>query len=699
MGYGNGGVLQAKEWPDSCPNKINTLSPLCRTCSTRSNPPYFENSETCLFLNIMAPATIPEGELLPVMLYIHGGGNTIGTGAPYGNSSGLVKHGVLLVTINYRLGQLGFMEHKELSAEQGGVSGNYAVHDMISALQWTKENIKAFGGDATRVTIFGQSAGGTDIQYLLQTPLAANLFHAAIAHSGGGLSTLKTQESQETAIGDALWTKLGCTDLECARKAKWEDVIDSGVSATTAVSHPDGVFPVASFKAAIRAGTTVNRVPAIFGYDLVEPHLGNYFAGRDYSFYEKDYAPAASFASKLKSAIGGSPNETFVARVTAAYPLGPAPLNNNYEIVSNVKTDFAQGFNAWAWAQEWSAVAGARTFVYTGHAGQPGEEPGLAAFGAGHLVDLIPVMDDTWLIDGHEMTEDEKLTSACMSKMWTNFAATTDPTPNPSDWEWKLFDESGTKNWYTMEIGDAGKAESMFDRRAIAYELATELKQYDGPIFGDGGRNLPRGRPGATATVRGPSYASFDQVGWGFSAHGGFPVNPWASYQLNQSTVAYFVGNASGMDSVGEVEAEVKLGYLGIGWQLNNIPSHYSHLEAAEIAQAKVLRAARPDVRIGVLRNTEVATVFWDTAKKVMNDPATQHYWTQCPNATTGGTSPCVGTWASPAGNTPKYFFNFRCVVLASCSRWTTREVLLSHPALLAAPPTAFPLSTLLQRP
>ena len=94
-----------------------------------------------------------------------------------------------------------------------------------------------------------------------------------------------------------------------------------------------------------------------------------------------------------------------MARVTAAYPLGPAPLNNNYEIVSNVKTDFAQGFNAWAWAQEWSAVAGARTFVYTGHAGQPGEEPGLAAFGAGHLVDLIPVMDDTWLIDGHEMTQ------------------------------------------------------------------------------------------------------------------------------------------------------------------------------------------------------------------------------------------------------------------------------------------------------
>ena len=126
-------------------------------------------------------------------------------------------------------------------------------------------------------------------------------------------------------------------------------------------------------------------------------------------------------------------------------------------------------------------------------------------------------------------------------------------------------------------------------------------------------------------------------VGWGFAAGGGFPPLPasFRSWQLNRSTVGYFLGNASGMDSVAEVRAEVgKFGVVGIGWQLNNIPSKYSHLETFEIEEARKLKAMRPGV-------------------KVMDDPNTQDYWTQC------GGKPCAGVWASPAGNTPKYFFNF----------------------------------------
>ena len=145
-------------------------------------------------------------------------------------------------------------------------------------------------------------------------------------------------------------------------------------------------------------------------------------------------------------------------------------------------------------------------------------------------------------------------------------------------------------------------------------------------------------------------------VGWGFAAGGGFPPLPasFRSWQLNRSTVGYFLGNASGMDSVAEVRAEVgKFGVVGIGWQLNNIPSKYSHLETFEIEEARKLKAMRPGVKVMVLRNTEVASVFWDSAKKVMDDPNTQDYWTQC------GGKPCAGVWASPAGNTPKYFFNF----------------------------------------
>ena len=147
--------------------------------------------------------------------------------------------------------------------------------------------------------------------------------------------------------------------------------------------------------------------------------------------------------------------------------------------------------------------------------------------------------------------------------------------------------------------------------------------------------------------------------GWGFARQGGFPAMPpaWrgqqASGRLAESFGAYFVGNASGMDSPAELAREARLGYVGVGWQLNNIPSHDSHLETWELEEARRLKQLRPGVKVGVLRNTEVATVFWDSANKTMHDPATQGYWTQC------GGKPCVGTWGSPAGSTPKFWFNW----------------------------------------
>lgn len=92
------------------------------------------------------------------------------------------------------------------------------------------------------------------------------------------------------------------------------------------------------------------------------------------------------------------------------------------------------------------------------------------------------------------------------------------------------------------------------------------------------------------------------------------------------------------MDSQHELDGELKLGYVGIGWQLNNIPSHYSHLETYEVEEAQILKKLRSTIKVSVLRNTEVATVFWDTAKEKMFDPTTQDWWTQCKNKT-GGTS------------------------------------------------------------
>jgi len=130
-------------------------------------------SEDCLYLNVWTAAKSNK-EHRPVMVWIHGGGLTRGSGAvPFYDGEALAKKGVVLVTINYRLGVFGFFAHPELSKESDrNASGNYALLDQIAALEWVHKNIQAFGGDPKRVTIFGESAGSWSVNYLMATPLA-----------------------------------------------------------------------------------------------------------------------------------------------------------------------------------------------------------------------------------------------------------------------------------------------------------------------------------------------------------------------------------------------------------------------------------------------------------------------------------------------------------------------------------------------
>ena len=150
-------------------------------------------SEDCLFLNLWRPAD-PTARRLPVMVWIHGGGFVGGSGALQGAAGGpLARQGVVLVTINYRLGRFGFFAFPALSGERPDeLKGNYAYMDQIAALQWVKRNIAAFGGDPDNVTIFGFSAGGVSVHSLLASPLARGLFHKAIAQSGGSRDSVLT---------------------------------------------------------------------------------------------------------------------------------------------------------------------------------------------------------------------------------------------------------------------------------------------------------------------------------------------------------------------------------------------------------------------------------------------------------------------------------------------------------------------------
>ncbi len=172
-------------------------------------------SEDCLFLNVWAPAAAQQGDKLPVLVYIHGGGFTGGCGhEKHFDGPFWPTQGVIGVTLNYRLGPMGFMCLPEL-AEEAGHTGNYGLYDQLTAIQWVHDNIAAFGGDPENITIMGQSAGGMSVQQHCLSPLSDGLFHKAVLSSGGGVSKLMAAPSPEKHYDfwRAVMERAGCTNL------------------------------------------------------------------------------------------------------------------------------------------------------------------------------------------------------------------------------------------------------------------------------------------------------------------------------------------------------------------------------------------------------------------------------------------------------------------------------------------------------
>ena len=175
-----------------------------------------KTSEDCLSLNVWTAAP-GAGAKRPVMVWIHGGAFLSGAGSlPSYDGAALARKGVVVVTFNYRLGALGFLSHPALDAESPRkTSGNYGLLDQIFALAWVRDNIAAFGGDPGNVTIFGESAGAVCVTYLMTSPMAAGLFHKAIAQSGGpfGLSDMRPRDDERTRAlrsGERFAASLGC---------------------------------------------------------------------------------------------------------------------------------------------------------------------------------------------------------------------------------------------------------------------------------------------------------------------------------------------------------------------------------------------------------------------------------------------------------------------------------------------------------
>jgi mono/diheme cytochrome c family protein len=224
-------------------------------------------SEDCLFLNVWTSAATGEARR-PVFVYLHGGGFNEGSGAvPVYDGEGLARKGLVVVTVNYRLGSLGFLAHPELTAASGGkASGNYALLDQIAALQWIRDNIAAFGGDPGRVTLAGQSAGGISVLALMASPLAKGLFHRAIVESAiGGAPDRSLAEAE--ADGVRFVAAKGAASLAELRATPAGEVARREGFAFRPIT--DGYVLPTGLDAALAAGCQLD-VPVIIGANADE---------------------------------------------------------------------------------------------------------------------------------------------------------------------------------------------------------------------------------------------------------------------------------------------------------------------------------------------------------------------------------------------------------------------------------------------
>jgi len=234
-------------------------------------------SEDCLFLNVFTPDTAKEGDALPVLVYIHGGGFTGGCGhEKHFDEPIWPTKGMIGVTLNYRLGPMGFVCLPQLQKE-AGLTGNYGLFDQMTAIRWVKDNIAAFGGDPENITIMGQSAGAASVQLQSTSPLTKGLFSKAVMSSGCGLgSMMSTKTEKACAFWQVVMDLCSCQTLEQFRALPVEKLFEAWQSAKKTVKGGNAAaFPIKDGKFAVE-GATPHDIPYMAGStseDIAPPML------------------------------------------------------------------------------------------------------------------------------------------------------------------------------------------------------------------------------------------------------------------------------------------------------------------------------------------------------------------------------------------------------------------------------------------
>src|ERR1700730_4249737 len=439
------GVREALQPGSACTQRTSGLTPfiapMAQAYGSNFEQPPIKSSEDCLYLDVWVPEW-PMKRPLPVMVWLHGGSNTVGSGtqSTYDGVS-LTRHGVLLVTLNYRLGVMGFFSHPELTAESPHhSSGNYGLLDQLAALNWVKENIAQFGGDPDNVTLFGESAGAIDAAQLMTSPLAAGLFKRVISESGpafGSGQTLSQAEAFGSAVSALAPGNAQSKPLEKLRalpaaevealilKAKEHFPID--ITAATA----DGwVLPMSSQQAFLTG--SIQKVDLLIGLN-----------GRELSAFRLAAAAAAKSSGAQSSVAesGGLKKVSEAARPYFGSRTNPAIAIYFGRILLNKNAGLDGAANDLIGACPVGAMAsltnasGQHVFVYRFDRSIPGK--GEAELGALHSLEVPYVFGSLrdrewqWL----PSTADDASLSDLLQTYWTNFAKTSNPNA------------SGLPNW------------------------------------------------------------------------------------------------------------------------------------------------------------------------------------------------------------------------------------------------------------
>jgi para-nitrobenzyl esterase len=426
--------------------KADHFSATCMQTNYAAGSPYFHAdepvSEDCLYLNVWTAAKSPS-EHRPVMVWIHGGALTRGSGSlPTYDGEALAKKGVVLVTINYRLGVFGFLAHPDLTKESDThSSGEYGILDQIAALDWVHRNIEAFGGDPKRVTIFGESAGSWSVNTLVATPLAKGLFQRAIGESGAFFAPLPKLADAEK-IGQRV-TK-GESIAQLRAKSAAELLKTSGELARPNVDGwllPDQV-------SAIFAAGHQNDVPTLIGSNANEG-----------TAFTPPVVKADAFQKTAQTRYGDLAD--------AFLKLYPANTDQQaHDASADSMRDQIFGWEMRTWARMQSRTGKGKVFVYYFSRVPPDSfGPKLGAY---HASEIAYAFNNE-----HSQQDVDKVLADTMSSYWVNFAAHGDPNGKTVP-KWPAYN---VKTDLAMGLGDRIQPTEIPHKAALDFLDAWFAKQ------------------------------------------------------------------------------------------------------------------------------------------------------------------------------------------------------------------------------